>query len=731
MLHPVSLCCTVCSMFKMLARLVCAALLSSLVLLPFPSEALSHIPTRPLVSSLVVSSLVASSAAASPDVYPAPLPGQVVNTPTVVFSSPSGRLWVSHMSSLDAAARLMRLARADDWEHSLNVALARHGSLLLSAPAPAAASYPASTTVGVSSVPAASVTSINDPYLARQWHLSRLGISSLYPSLTGSGVVVAVVDTGVDASHVDLQGQLLPGVSFSNGVQSDGAPDDNGHGTHVVGLVAAVSNNGLGVASVASGVKILPIKALDAQGSGYDIDIALGIDYAVDHGANIVNLSLGAASLLPALVPAIAYAHSHGVIIVCAAGNFYASGDPVVYPAAYDDTFAVAASTSSDAHAPYSEAGAYVDISAPGDLLYSTLPSNSYGYMSGTSMASPVAAASLAVLMQAHPSWSVSQLEGTLEASAVKLSVSPSGFDPMFGWGRVDLLSAVNQSVPLNPLAGPPSPNSSSSDPSTSPSSTPSLPSSFPSPSSSSPSSASPIAPSPTSSASTSPSSSPSALPSESLSSTPSPLISSSPSSAAPSSGPPSPTSPPHPTPALLVFSAPAAVTYGESVRLTAALLDQHHHAISSHAVSLFYSFDGVSYQFSSSHLSAANGAVSVLLKPQRSFYYYWSSLASSSSLAARTNPSRLRVMASLSLSSARSHRQVVLTVRSRLASAVLVVLARNVEGRWVTALRSYRPHLPLVFSRPASSAVSLWRVTLVPQAGIDPVSSTVRLHMR
>ena len=166
-----------------------------------------------------------------------------------------------------------------------------------------------------------------DPFRASQWNLDRIGAPAAWRVATGSGVTVAVVDSGVDLRHEDLAGQLLPGHDF---VDNDDDPQDAyGHGTHVAGIIGALADNGKGVAGVAPGVKLLPVRVLDDRGSGSLDNVVAGIHWAVDHGAKVVNLSLGEDTqplFGPAFGDALRWAWSHGAIPVVAAGNQFLAG---------------------------------------------------------------------------------------------------------------------------------------------------------------------------------------------------------------------------------------------------------------------------------------------------------------------------------------------------------------------------------------------------------------------
>jgi thermitase len=200
-----------------------------------------------------------------------------------------------------------------------------------------------------------------------------------------SGQEIAVLDTGVDYNHPDLDGKTIRGYDF---VDNDYYPMDlNGHGTHVAGTAAAETNNGTGVAGMAPNTRILAVRVLDANGSGSLADIADGIRYAADQGAEVINLSLGCDCSTPTLESAVNYAWNKGSVIVAAAGNDGVS--TTFEPASYANVIAVGAVDSYDRKASFSNYGTWVDVTAPGVDIASTVPNNGYSYMSGTSMASP------------------------------------------------------------------------------------------------------------------------------------------------------------------------------------------------------------------------------------------------------------------------------------------------------------------------------------------------------
>src|SRR4051794_271767 len=200
-----------------------------------------------------------------------------------------------------------------------------------------------------------------DTYRGLQWDLATMNVPAAWQQSTGSGVTVAVLDTGVDAAHPDLAGQVLPGIDLVTGT-SGVSSDPHGHGTHVAGTIAAAAGNGVGVAGIAPGARVLPVRVMDATGTGTMSTVATGITWAADHGARVINMSLGATVQVAAVTNAVAYARSKGVVVVAAAGNDRADGSPALYPAADPGVVAVAATDSTDAYSSFSNRGGYVDV---------------------------------------------------------------------------------------------------------------------------------------------------------------------------------------------------------------------------------------------------------------------------------------------------------------------------------------------------------------------------------
>ena len=257
----------------------------------------------------------------------------------------------------------------------------------------------------------------NDPYytLGYEWGLPLIGAPAAWDTSTGTaGPIIAVIDTGVDATHPDLGGRVLPGIDLVNN-DSD-ASDDHGHGTHVAGIIAATGDNGLGGAGVCWGCRILPVKALSASGSGSYSILASGITWAADHGARIINMSLGGYQTSSTLGAAVAYAQARGIVVVAAAGN-----DGVTtrfYPAAFPGVVAVGASTAEAAMIGFSNRGTdWVDVAA-GACSRSTAPGGGYVDMCGTSMATPFVAGSLGLMLAAAPGATAGEAAAALVSTA-------------------------------------------------------------------------------------------------------------------------------------------------------------------------------------------------------------------------------------------------------------------------------------------------------------------------
>ncbi|MGQ9552548.1 MAG: S8 family serine peptidase [Anaerolineae bacterium] len=291
----------------------------------------------------------------------------------------------------------------------------------------------------------------NDPYYAWQWNMEHVQAPKAWGVAIGdNGPIIAVLDTGIDLAHPDLVGNLVPGWDFVNG---DSSPqDDNGHGTHVTGITAAIGNNGLGVAGMNWKAQIMPIKILDQSGVGEAAKARLGIHWAIDHGARVLNLSLGTYDTSPDLEEAVSYALSKGAIIVAAVGNVGSASGVAkgtwIYPAAYPGVLGVGATDSSDRVADFSNQGPFVDAVAPGVYVLSTFVGNSYAYFSGTSMATPHVAGLAALIWSVRPSLTTQAVVKAITDTAQDLGTP--GWDATFGYGLIDAGTAVSYAVRAN-----------------------------------------------------------------------------------------------------------------------------------------------------------------------------------------------------------------------------------------------------------------------------------------
>ena len=325
----------------------------------------------------------------------------------------------------------------------------------------------------------------NDPCAGNEWGLANVKAPQAWRVTRGAGARVAVVDTGADFNHPDLAANLvrvtgsnmLKNTAYVCPFQKPGrkaktstavAQDDNGHGTHVSGTIAAVTNNGVGVAGVAPAAKVLPVKVLDSGGSGSDSDVARGICFAADHGAKIINMSLGFDPVGSVIVTtlgdntnkAISYAYSKGVAVIVAAGN--ESFPACDFPASHTKALCVGSVDRRDNHSWFSNFGTNVGVVAPGGLgsvfcdddedVWSTIwpgsdfdcGGNGYEALAGTSMATPhVSAVAALIVAKYGTSVSPAFIYAKLKATADDLGAP--GVDPLYGYGRVDAYRAVTE----------------------------------------------------------------------------------------------------------------------------------------------------------------------------------------------------------------------------------------------------------------------------------------------
>ena len=249
------------------------------------------------------------------------------------------------------------------------------------------------------------------------WGIDRIDAELVWPTgNTANPIKVGVIDTGISLKHPDLAANIKGGYNAIR--PGKNANDDNGHGSHVAGIIAAI-NNSSGVVGGAPQADLYAIKVLNAGGSGYLSDVIEGIDWAIANGMQVTNMSLGTTADVQSMHDAVIRAKDARIVQVAAAGN---SGGAVNYPGAYPEVIAVAATNSNNNVASWSSRGPQVDLAAPGVGIYSTYKGTGYATLSGTSMASPHVAGIVALMAQKHPALMASQAESILEGSAIYLA---------------------------------------------------------------------------------------------------------------------------------------------------------------------------------------------------------------------------------------------------------------------------------------------------------------------
>ena len=318
----------------------------------------------------------------------------------------------------------------------------------------------------------------NDPDFAQQWGLTKINAPDAWDRTTGDpSIVVGIVDTGIDLDHPELQPLIVAGQDLVDLGTSPTAPagwvfegdfvgvdadpqDEVGHGTHVAGTVSALSNNGVGVAGVTWQCRLMPVRVLArirrlsdnrVSGVGSAADIAAGIRWAVDHGARVINMSLGGDVDTTVERNAVAYAIQQGVVVVAAMGNDNTSTPS--FPGAYPDVIAVGATNPNDTRASFSNMGPHIDVAAPGVGIRSTYWDNTYANLQGTSMASPHVAGVAALILSCNPNLPAAQVGQIIRDTARPLRDNPA--DPVpnnnYGYGMVDAKAAVDRACPPPP----------------------------------------------------------------------------------------------------------------------------------------------------------------------------------------------------------------------------------------------------------------------------------------
>lgn len=286
-------------------------------------------------------------------------------------------------------------------------------------------------------------TIVNDPGYKYEWDISYTQADKAWPLINQKREVkVAVLDTGIDYTHPDLKNRVLLDKGYNFIDNSYDVLDDNGHGTHVSGIIAAEANNKIGISGIVGklDVKIIPVKVLDENGEGEESNVARGIVYAVDKGADIVNLSFGIKSKSKLIADAINYAKSKGVFVVTASGNDNENSDN--YSPAGDGAFTVAAMNYNYKRASFSDYGNSIKVAAPGVKILSTVPGG-YEAWDGTSMAAPVVSGIAAMVKAENPQLSSSQIEDILDSTAKDIMYK--GKDQQSGYGLIDAYGAIKK----------------------------------------------------------------------------------------------------------------------------------------------------------------------------------------------------------------------------------------------------------------------------------------------
>jgi type VII secretion-associated serine protease mycosin len=292
---------------------------------------------------------------------------------------------------------------------------------------------------------------VNDPKTAGQYSLDRMRVRDAWSLTRGGSGVVAVLDTGVQASHRDLAGRVLPGYDFVN--TDTNASDDNGHGTWVAGIIASNPNDGYGIAGISWSDKILPVKIMSGTGTGDTSDLTAGITWAANHGATVINMSVGGFPFSQYVQDAVNYAWNKGVVLVGAAGNN--NREESFFPASFTNVVSVSATQINDEFAHWSSYGPMVDVSAPGASVQTTnctvctyAGHSTWGehtYISGTSFATPNVAGVIALIRARYPSYTPAQVVSRLIGTADDLG--RAGYENRYGNGRVNAYRALGGSM--------------------------------------------------------------------------------------------------------------------------------------------------------------------------------------------------------------------------------------------------------------------------------------------
>ena len=382
-------------------------------------------------------------------------PAAAVGTPAAAARPTSGRIMVKFNPGV--SERTKAAARAAVAATKV-AAIPQLGVDVLRVPAPASATalarlqrHAAIAYAEPDGIVQVASTTPNDPYYGRQWSPAKTRATAAWDLTTGSAsTVIAVLDTGVSSTHIELAGKLVPGRNVIGA--NANTEDDHGHGTQSAGVIGAVTNNATGVASYCWKCSIMPVKVMASNGLGTMSDLAAGITWATDHGAKVISMSLSGPAGTSTLAGAVKYASDRGVVLAAAAGNDGTTAPR--YPAAYSDVIGVAGSDTTDLLYTWSNSGSWVDVSAPG-VNMTTNYTGGYANYAGTSSATPVVAAIAGLALSYDPEATAEQVRDALKSTAVPV--------PGVAFGRVDALATVQamdsgQAAPSPEPTAPPSP---------------------------------------------------------------------------------------------------------------------------------------------------------------------------------------------------------------------------------------------------------------------------------
>lgn len=291
---------------------------------------------------------------------------------------------------------------------------------------------------------------VNDPGYGEQWWVPHVKAESMwkYAEYQQEKVVVAVIDSGVDVNHVDLKNRIEPG-GYDFYANSSIITDWHGHGTKVAGVIAAQAGNGQGIAGIAGpyDVSMLPIKIVNSSGKSNTAILIKALEYAIAEQVDVINLSLGGDSFSAIENEVIQRAIDAGIVVVAAAGNDAKKGNPIIYPASYDNVISVGAVDDTNNWSVFSNFNVFVTLVAPGERVLTTFPNQSYGNDAGTSFSTPIVSGTVAMMKALEPGLSNREIEGLLTMTAQDLG--EPGYDPFYGAGLLDIEQLTDELMRL------------------------------------------------------------------------------------------------------------------------------------------------------------------------------------------------------------------------------------------------------------------------------------------